>query len=159
MNAIGHDLFGFEKTPFLTACKKPFLDVPRQKCLEQLNTFLHYRGFAAIAGEPGTGKTTLVGELVKKLNPSANKVIYIPFANFSESDLLRYIATCFGLEPAFRKSKAVADLQDFIKKLQAIDPIIVFDDAQNASPKTLESIRLLANDGFDARKSLSCIMI
>lgn len=155
MNSIRHDLFGFENTPFFKPCKKPFLDQHRKKAQTDLKTFLNYTGFAAIAGPQGSGKSTLVKSHLQELNPSAHKIIYLPFVKFSDSDLLRYISTSFGLEPAFRKSKAIQQLQEYINKLQAIKTVIVFDDIQNASPATLELIRLLG----DNCQKMSCIMI
>ena len=156
---IRHDLFGFIETPFVKAPKNPFIDEARERGRKTLENFLHYRGFAAIAGDSGTGKTTFVKYLLEGRHQPSQKLVYVPFSDFNDNDLLRYICLQFGIECAHRRSQVMRDLQKHIRELNSINPILIFDDCQNASQKFLETIRLLANDGFDAHRRLSCIFI
>ena len=57
---IRQDLFGLTHLPFIEVPAKAYFDEQRQECFDGLQRFLEYRGFAAVCGEPGTGKTMLM---------------------------------------------------------------------------------------------------
>ena len=156
---IRNDLFGINNTPFLNAPKKPFLDKNREHCLHQLETFLATRGFAAIAGRPGNGKTALVRYFTEALHKPSHKVVYIPFSNLSENDLLKDICSRLDIEPPHFKNKTIRAIQKRIADIQPVNPVIVLDEMQNATPRIMDAVRLLANDNFDAGSKLSVILI
>ena len=72
---VRKDLFGFTKIPFISNPDKPYLDNERQQCLDKLQCFLQYRGFALVFAEPGCGKSILLNYLCDKLNTNSNKII------------------------------------------------------------------------------------
>jgi general secretion pathway protein A len=156
---IRHDLFGVTYPPFLISPDKPFLDDDRATCMEQLGAFIQTRGFAALAGRPGTGKTALVRYFTGRLHKPSHKVIYLPFNNLSENDLLKTICSRLEIEPPHFKNKTIAAIQNRIADLQPINPILVFDEMQNASPRIMDAVRLLANDNFDVGSKLSVLLI
>ena len=156
---IRNDLFGVNRTPFLKAPDKPFLDDNRKQCLRQLETFLQTRGFAAIAGRPGNGKTALVRHFTETLHKPSHKVLYVPFSNLSENDLLKDICSRFDVEPPHFKNKTIRAIQKRIADIQPVNPVIVLDEMQNASPRIMDAIRLLANDNFDRGSKISVILI
>ena len=156
---IRNDLFGMNRTPFLKAPEKPYLDDNRNQCLRQLETFLQTRGFAAIAGRPGSGKTALVRHFTETLHKPSHKVVYIPFSNLSESDLLKDICSRFDIEPPHFKNKTIRAIQKRIADIQPVNPVIVLDEMQNANSQIMDAIRLLTNDNFDAGSKLSVILI
>lgn len=156
---IRNDLFGVTCPPFLTQPDKPFLDESRSQCMDQLKSFLAARGFAAIGGRPGAGKTALVRYFTSTLHKPSHKIIYIPFSNLSENDLLKAICSRLEIEPPHFKNKTIAAIQRRIADIQPINPVIVLDEMQNATPRIMDAIRLLANDNFDTRSKLSVILI
>lgn len=153
---IRQDLFGLTQVPFIKPPAKAYFDAQRQECFDGLKRFLQYRGFAAICGDPGTGKTMLLKLLSESLHQPSHKIIYLQFANVSDTDLLRFLCYEFGLEIPFRKSQMIIQLQEYIRTLK-IKPLLIFDEVQNASTKTLEVLRLLCCDNFDSRRKL-CII-
>ena len=156
---IRNDIFGVNKTPFLNEPKKPFLDDNRTQCLQKLSTFLQIRGFAAIAGQPGNGKTAIVRYFTQTLHKPSHKIVYVPFNNLNENDLLKVICQRLDVTPPHYKNKTIGAIQKRITDIQPINPVIIFDEMQNASPQIMDAIRLLANDDFDSKSKMSIIMI
>jgi len=156
---IRQDLFGLSTVPFLTPPLKPFLDEDRQTCLDALSAFTHYRGFAALSGRPGCGKTALVHYFTQSLHPPSHKIMYLACGDFSGHDLLRAICCQLELEPVRSSSKTLAAIEQRLKDLGALTPILVLDEMQNASNASLELLRLLAASRFDSTRRLCMIMI
>lgn len=156
---IRNDVFGINATPFVKAPETPFLDDDRNRCLKNLRAFLQTRGFAAIAGKPGNGKTALVRYFTQTLHKTSHKIIYVPFSNLSENDLLKDICTRLEVEPPHFKNKTIRAIQQRIADLQPANPVIVLDEMQNASSGIMDAVRLLANDNFDSGSKISVILI
>lgn len=156
---IRHDLFGLTRTPFIHPPAKPWLDDNRRVCLERLTAFLQVRGFAAIAGRPGSGKTAIVKYLVEALHQPSHRIVYIPLCHLSENDLLKLVCMRLDIAPPHGRSKIIAAIQQRIHDIQPVNPVIVFDEMQNATPRSMDLIRMLANDHFDPAHTLSCILI
>jgi len=153
---IRQDLFGLTHMPFLNIPANAYFDEQRHECFEGLQRFIEYRGFAAVCGEPGTGKTMLMKLLCDSLHQASHKIIYLQFSNLSDTDLLRFLCREFGLEIPFRKIALINQLQECIRNLK-VRPVIIFDEVQNANAKTLEALRLLSCDNFDSKRKL-CII-
>ncbi len=153
---IRQDLFGLTQCPFIKPPARAYFDEQRQDCFDGLLRFLEYRGFAAVCGEPGTGKTMLLKLLSESLHQPSHKIIYLQFSNLNDTDLLRFLCHEFGLEIPFRKSQMIRQLQEYIRNLK-VKPLIIFDEVQNANSKTLEALRLLSCDNFDSRRKLCVI--
>lgn len=156
---IRHDLFGLTHTPFLQPPVKPYLDENRELCIQNLTTFLQTRGFAAIAGKPGNGKTAIVQYLVESLHQPSHQIVYVPMCHLSENDLLRLLCMRLEITPPYGRSRMIAAIQVRLNDIQPVNPVIVFDEMQNATTKSMDLIRMLANDHFDPTHTLSCIMI
>ncbi len=156
---IRNDIFGINATPFLKAPDKPYLDDNRSQCLKQLDAFLQTRGFAAIAGRSGNGKTALVRYFTETLHKTSHRIVYIPFSNLSENDLLKDICSRLEVEPPHFKNKTIRAIQQRIADIQPANPVIILDEMQNANSQIMDAVRLLANDNFDSGSKLSVILI
>lgn len=156
---IRNDIFGFVKTPFRQAPAKAYLNEQRKGLLQELACFGKRRGIAAIAGESGSGKTAIIRYFCDELAANNHKIIYNPFTNSSDNDLLRSLCTAFEIEPSFHRSRTIEALQQRIRELGSINPVIVLDETQNASHSLLETMRLLTNDEFDSRNRITLILI
>lgn len=153
---IRQDLFGLTQVPFIKPPDKAYFDESRQTCFDSLQRFLEYRGFAAVCGEPGTGKTMLMKLLCESLHQASHKIIYLQFSNLGETDFFRFLCREFGLEVPFRKNDLIRQLQEYIRNLN-LKIVIIFDEVQNANSKTLEALRLLSCDNFDSKRKLCVI--
>ena len=151
---------------------KPFDLLPNPDFLFQSSThkkaitYLDYGikekiGFILLTGEIGSGKTTIIRNLIKKIDASI-RLSRINNTKVSSEQLISMINEDFNLDVAGKnKTTLLSELNDFLidqyaKKSQ---PLLLIDEAQNLSPDLLEEIRLLSNLETDRAKLLQIILV
>lgn len=105
-------------------------------------------GFVMVTGQPGTGKTTLINDLTSNLSNGQALFANLASTQLDGDDLLRMVATNFGLEQAFDyKSTLLHQLETFFRQSHAAGrrPLLIIDEAQGLSRSALEELRLLTN--------------
>jgi len=139
-----------------------FLSKSHRKAL----TYLKYGvtekvGFILLTGEVGSGKTTLIRNLIKGLD--TNTVLSKVFnTRVSSEQLISLINEDFGLDARGKdKVTLLRELNDFLIEQYArqYNPILVIDEAQNLSPELLEEVRMLSNLETDDAKLLQIILV
>jgi len=119
------------------------------------------RGFAAILGEDGSGKTFISRKLINLLDETA-EVGWIPNTCLREEDFLKAICEEFKL-PTQDKTEAdlFASLNDFFVKAHSKnkDVVLLVDEAQNLSSQTLEKIKKLSESEIDKKKLIQIIFL
>jgi len=118
-------------------------------------------GFIAITGEVGTGKTTLCRALVQRLGETT-EVAFLWNPVLSGIDLLHAIHSEFDLPVEGKTAGQLNDqLNQFLLKRKQEDRrvLLVIDEAQNLTEKTLEQIRLLSNLETDRSKLLQIVLL
>ena len=103
--------------------------------------------FLSIAGPSGSGKTTLVNYLLAKV-PEDIHIGLINNTHIPHTQLIKLICREFELE--IEKSDHTSMLEGFHEFLleqfaNRKRVVLIIDEAQNLTPKTLEEIRLLSN--------------
>ncbi len=105
-------------------------------------------GFVMITGRPGTGKTTLVGELVESLSGENVFVANLVCTQLQADDLFKSVAYSFGV------GSAKLDKAELLQRLTVLlnrwhrekrRALLVVDEAQDLSPAAMEELRLLTN--------------
>ena len=152
------DIYGFSKIPFKKCPDIPFMNEERKKSLNSLTNFLNYRGFAVLSGSSGTGKTMLLRYFCNQLQPNENKIIYIPFTDLKATGILQHICQQIELQRSLKKSIMLNSIQEEIKEIFPVNPILILDEIQKISHEALETIRLLTNINFDDKNYFSVIM-
>jgi general secretion pathway protein A len=156
--------FSFKHKPFDLVPNPDFLFLSstHQKAITYLDYGIKEKiGFILLTGEIGSGKTTIIRNLIKGLNGSF-KLSRIHNTKISSEQLISMINEDFGLDiEGKNKTKLLSELNAFLieqysKKFQ---PILLIDEAQNLSPELLEEIRLLSNLETDRAKLLQIILI
>jgi len=120
------------------------------------------KGFIAILGEVGTGKTTIVRTYLNSINRGQIKLIYLFNPNLTFNALLRDLLAEFDVKPVNDESnKMIAQLHrcliDQYRKGRNVTLII--DEAQNMPLPTLESLRMLSNLETTREKLLQIVLV
>lgn len=119
-------------------------------------------GFIVITGEVGAGKTTLVRNLFRKLESEKILAAQIVNTHLDSDDTLRMVAAAFGL-PHEDSSKAsfLINLEQFFRQCdqQGKRALLVVDEAQNLSSRTLEELRMLSNFQTDDKPLLQTFLL
>lgn len=139
-----------------------FMSSTHKKAITYLDYGIKERiGFILLTGEIGSGKTTIIRNLIKNLNGSV-RLSRVNNTKVSSEQLLSMINEDFGLDIEGKgKTKLLSELNEFLIEEYANkhQPILLIDEAQNLSPELLEEIRLLSNLETDRAKLLQIILI
>jgi general secretion pathway protein A len=151
---------------------KPFDLVPNpefiyfSKTHKRAITYLNYgiterAGFILLTGEVGSGKTTIIRDLIERHadNILLGKVFN---TNVNAEQLIEMINDDFEI-PVKGKDKIslLKDLNHFLVEQYArgTRPVLIIDEAQNLSAETLEEVRMLSNLETSDSKLLQIILV
>ena len=117
-------------------------------------------GFTVITGEIGSGKTTLVRHLLKKLNPKITAAL-ISNTPQSRLELLQWVLLALNQSFEGDYPTLFKRLQDFLYGHSAAGRrcILIIDEAQNLGPEALEHLRMLSNINADKNQILQLILV
>ena len=119
-------------------------------------------GFIVITGEVGAGKTTLVRNLLNNLPSGQFIPAHIVNTHLDSDDTLRMVASAFGLA---YENVSKADLLTRLERfLRACDQegrraLLIVDEAQNLTARTVEELRMLSNFQTDDRSLLQTFLL
>ena len=157
--------YGFREMPF-NITPNPrflFLSTTHEEALQHLRFGIQEKkGFIALSGEVGCGKTTICRKLIEELDAANYDTALILNPRLSETQLLKSILTELN-EPTKARSKN--DLVTAINTVllqriqQGRDIVLIVDEAQNLSFEVLEQLRLLSNLETDDQKLLQIILM
>lgn len=156
--------FNFTRKPFELVPNPDFLYLGKSH--RRAATYMDYgiserAGFILLTGEIGSGKTTIIRDLIRK---RGNSVILAKIFNtrVDSVQLLAMINDDFGL-PVQGKDKIslLRDLNEFLieRYARGEEPVLIIDEAQNLSSDILEEIRMLSNLETDSAKLLQIILV
>ena len=159
------NFFNFNEEPFRITPDPKFLFMSRQheEAIESILFGIHQRkGFMAIIGDVGTGKTTICRALLAKLGKDIDtSVILNPMMSVYE--LLEAINDDFGNRVA--TSETIKGQLDVLNKFMLRrlrwkkNSVVIIDEAQNLSVEALEMVRMLSNLETDDKKLLQILLI
>ena len=157
--------FGFLRKPFDVTPDHRFLYMTTSN-REALSSILYgireRRGFVALVGEAGTGKTTLLRAALSRLDKNTRSAFIfnsdLPFLQvmaliLDELEILKPMKK-LTLISAFRR------INDFATKQFASggNVVIMVDEAQNYDAKTIEGLRLLSNLESGEHKMIQVVL-
>lgn len=156
--------FGLREKPFDLLPNPDFLYPSRahQRALTYLTHGIRERaGFILLTGEVGSGKTTLIRNMIR--SQLRDSVLAKVFNTRVDSlQLLMQINSDFGLETDGRdKAALLRDLNDFLIEQYALrrQSVLIIDEAQNLPAELLEEVRMLSNLETDRDKLLQIILV
>jgi general secretion pathway protein A len=110
--------------------------------------FRRAEGFVMITGRPGTGKTTLIGELVESLSRDEVFAANLVCTQLQADDLLKTVGYSFGI------GSARIDKAELLQRLTVLfhrwhregrRALLIVDEAQDLASSAMEELRLLTN--------------
>ncbi|MEW8467897.1 MAG: AAA family ATPase [Candidatus Thiodiazotropha sp.] len=143
--------FGFKDTPFRLSADEKFRYA--HKNYLRASAYLAYalqqgEGLVMITGKPGSGKTTLIRDVISELDSARYYTLNLVTSQLHAEELLRKMALEYGL-PAetYNKATLLTNIHKHLNMLheQGKRSILFLDEAQNLSPTGLEELRLLSN--------------
>ncbi len=110
--------------------------------------FMRAEGFVMITGRPGTGKTTLIGDVIESLSDENVTTANLVCTQLDADDLLKMVAYSFGVDANIvGKGELLQRLQALLHKWHREDrrALLIVDEAQDLSISAMEELRLLTN--------------
>lgn len=156
--------YGFRNHPFNLTADPSFL-FPSPQHREALG-FLYYgimerKGFLAITGEVGTGKTTLCRALLSRLDDRV-KTAFILNSNLTEFQLIHAVIEDFGIPiPGKGRMNLMRALNAFLiaQVREGNNAVLIIDEAQNLTAGQLEQVRMLSNLETAEEKLIQIILV
>ncbi len=158
-------LYGLKWNPFAPDVPTDALLVtPRvESFMWRVEQLVREGGFAAIVGDPGTGKSITLRLLVARLAALRDVVVGVltrPQAGLA--DFYREIGHLFGvpLSPHNRWAGAKALRDTWLAHIDAalFRPVLLVDEAQDVRTDVLNELRLLASADLDSRVILTVVL-
>jgi general secretion pathway protein A len=117
--------------------------------------------FTVITGEIGSGKTTLVRYLLRRLDPRKTNVGLISNTPQGRDELLRWIMASLKLPTEGTTPTLLKIFHDFLYAQHAAGrrTILIVDEAQNLGEEALEGLRMLSNINVDKNQYLQLILV
>lgn len=155
--------YGLQGKPFSLLPDPEFL-YPSKKHRMAL-TLLEYglmnqASFSVITGDIGTGKTTLIRQLLNQMERDM-VVGLITNTHPSFGELLQWILMAFNLECGSKdKVEMYKTFMDFLIQQYAANrrTVLIVDEAQNMGPQALEELRMLSNVNSEKDQVLQVIL-
>jgi general secretion pathway protein A len=158
------EFFDLKEYPFDMTPDPRFLHLSKQheEAIATLCYGIHFRkGFVTLTGEIGTGKTTLVREVLNRLDDNVNTSLLLnPL--LSILDLLKAINQDFGNKiDSISPQDQINALNNFLfdGDKNGKNAVVLIDESQNLSFEALEMIRMLSNLETENKKLLQIILV
>lgn len=157
--------YGLTDKPFqLTA--DPRLVYP-SKTHQRAISYLRYglsqaEGFIVITGDIGTGKTTLVKNLIGEIDSTKYTAAVLVTTQIDDFDLLKMVSAAFNVEnKGLAKGDLLQKIHEFLLKEQRSNRrvLLIIDEAQNLPIRTIEELRMLSNYEVDGKPVLQCFLL
>jgi len=161
---VYESFYGLREAPFAITPDPRFLFHTRNH--RDALAYLHYgidqrKGILALTGEVGVGKTLVIRTLLGQL-PRSVRTSIVMNARLSFRQLLYMALLDFDLQPPGRsRVDLLMTLQEFLIRLRQANEnaVLIIDEAQNLSEKSLEEFRLLSNLETADAKLLQIVLV
>jgi len=156
--------YGLAEKPFNATPDPRFLYMTpgHREALAQLQYGVQERkGFIALVGKVGTGKTTLLHALWQRLRDQS-AISFVVNSTLPFDELLEYVLEDLGVTKAgASRAQRLIALNNFLikREREGYNTILIIDEAQNLDVATLEQIRLLSNFETPTRKLLQILLV
>ena len=156
------EFYGLKELPFALTPDPRFIYFTPSHTEVMAN--LHYgiesgKGLVVVAGEVGTGKTTILRWMMQRLDRNV-LVAYIFNPRLSVPEFYQHVATLLDIRKWETKSELLMELGRALeaRHSRGLRTVLIVDEAQGLSPNVLEEIRLLSNYESNTSKHLQIVL-
>jgi len=158
------EFYGLKEKPFNILPDPDYLFM--SKGHENAYTHLEYaimenKGFVVVTGEIGSGKTTLINYLISKIQQDVH-VGLVNQTYVTPTQFIKMVCQDFELPIEGMDKADMVDLfHDFLLKQFSNQErvILIIDEAQNLTPKTMEELRMLSNLESEKHHLIQMILV
>ncbi len=176
-----YKILGFEKEPFSTSPDPEFFYLSKEHEAALTNILIELRikrGLSVILGDVGTGKTTLSRKLIQELKSRDDFIFHIVLDPSFDNEYLFLSSLAKNLDigpsrdifpSAFNDAPAQATILDLRESLERFlfqkgvtenrTVVIIIDEAQKLTDKSLEILRVLLNYETNEYKLLQLVLL
>lgn len=156
--------YGLKEKPFNILPDPDYLFM--SKGHENAYTHLEYailesKGFVVVTGEIGSGKTTLINYLISKIEQQV-QIGLINQTYVTPTQFVKMVCQDFELNTdGMDKAEMVDVLHEYLLKQFSLKErvILIIDEAQNLTPKTMEELRMLSNLEAEKHHLIQMILV
>jgi putative secretion ATPase (PEP-CTERM system associated) len=156
--------YGLQENPFGTTPDPRYLY--KSKAHREALAYLAHgiflkKGFLALTGEVGVGKTTVVRAFVQTFHPCLD-VSFVLNTKVDFREMMYMLLSDFGVDiKSESKVAMLTKLNEFLigRYAENRNPVIVIDEAQNLSPEVLEELRMLSNLETNQQKLIQIVLV
>lgn len=136
--------WGLQHVPFMDQARQELFETPQtQQARELLDQAAALRTVMLLSGANGVGKSAVVTDWIKRLEPKAYLPLVLTQATLSPSGLLWSLTAELGCTPRLFRSHNLIEIQQALDGLRNVIPIVLLDEAQNYTAATIEEVRML----------------
>jgi general secretion pathway protein A len=154
------EYFGLRRKPFSLAFEPTcYYPAAHQEATNDLCYSIEERqGLATLVGDPGTGKTTLLNNLLKTFDSNI-KGILVSDASLGTGSLLQQVTAELGL-PVTNRQMLPLVLRGYLQNwvLLGKSLVLLVDEAQALAADQLEEIRYLTNLEIQGKKLIEIVL-
>ena len=166
-----YKVLGFEKEPFSTSPDPNYFYLSREHEQALTNTLIELRlrrGLSVILGDIGTGKTTLSRKLIQELKARQDVLFHIILDPTFENEhvFLKSLARHFDIPLDGSSEDTSLDIRDALERFlfqkgvtENKSVILIIDEAQKLSERSLEVLRVLLNYETNEYKLLQLVLL
>ena len=154
--------FGLKQAPFGKESAELWDSGQIKNFEKQFRWLLKSPGIGLLVAEPGLGKTAILRQITRTLNPHQYSVFYTAETDFSRFDIYRQIALLLGLTPSHRCSQLWRDIKEHITSLvtqKNVLPIFIIDEAHNLPARFLRDLPSFLNFVFDSKDYITVWLV
>ena len=156
------EFFGLEDTPFTLTPDPRFLVFTPS--YNEVLASLYYglenaKGLIVLTGEVGTGKTTALRWILRRLDSSV-LAAYIFNPRLSVDEFYHHVSQMVGIKDWSNKAELLSEMGKILEERnrRGLRTVLIIDEAHELSDFVLEEIRLLMNFESDNSKHLQIVL-
>jgi type II secretory pathway predicted ATPase ExeA len=152
--------WGARSVPFMDRHEQALFETEQSAAaIELLQQSAALRSVMLMSGDNGVGKSAVVAHWLRTLEPKAFRPLTITQASLSASGVLSTLLSKLGQVPGYQRSVSLTRMEEAIRRLGPVVPVIILDEAQNYTASALEEVRLLLGLNLPPQPVFSLILI